>query len=95
MACKASEFIKVLESWVGRKESDGSHKVIIDIYNRWRPLPRGYKVSYKDAWCATGLSAAAIETGATDICPIECGCGEMVKIAQKMGIWIENENRQD
>lgn len=90
---KASELIKVLQSWVGKKEKDGSHKVIIDIYNGRKPLPRNYKVTYKDSWCATAMGALAIQCNATDIIPIECSCGEMIKLAQKMGIWVENENR--
>ena len=31
-------------AWLGRKESDGSHKQIIDVYNAHKPLARGYKV---------------------------------------------------
>lgn len=92
MAAKASELRKVLQGWVGRNEKDGTHKVIIDTYNNRTPRPRGYKVTYKDAWCATTMSAAAIVCGATDICPIECSCNEIIKLAKKMGIWIENEN---
>ena len=47
----ASEIVKQAQAWVGRKESDGSHKLIIDIYNSHEPLARGYKVKYDDAWC--------------------------------------------
>lgn len=89
----ASAVVSLMESWVGKKESDGSHKSIIDIYNSYKPHPRGYKVKYTDSWCATTVSAAAIKLGYTDIIPIECGCGEMIELAKKMGIWIENENR--
>lgn len=90
---KSSELIKVLQSWVGKKEKDGSHKSIIDLYNSNKPLPRGYKVKYNDAWCATTMGAAAIQCKATDIIPIECSCGKMIEIAKRMGIWVENENR--
>ena len=90
---KASELVRVAQSWVGKKESDGSHKAIIDIYNGHKPLARGYKVKYTDAWCATTMSALAIACKATDIIPLECGCGEMIKLAKNMGIWVENENR--
>ena len=31
-------------AWLGCKESDGSHKKIIDVYNAHKPLARGYKV---------------------------------------------------
>ena len=92
MACTAKEIVKQMESWIGRKESDGSHKKIIDIYNSHTPRARGYKLKYTDAWCAGTVSAAAIACKATDICPIEVGCGKMIDLAKKMGIWVENEN---
>lgn len=93
MACTAKQFIDLLNSWVGRNEKDGTHKMIIDLYNSKTPRARGYKVTYKDAWCMTTLAAAVIKLAATDICPIECSCNEAIKLAKKMGIWIENENR--
>ena len=80
-------------SWIGCKESDGSHKKIIDLYNAYKPLPRGYVVKYTDAWCATFVSACAIACGYLDIIPRECSCQQMIEIAKKWGIWIENENR--
>ena len=33
-------------SYIGCKESNGSHKKIIDLYNSHKPLARGYKVTY-------------------------------------------------
>ena len=48
-------------SWVGYNEADGSFKDIVDIYNADKPLARGYKVKYTDEWCATFVSACAIE----------------------------------
>lgn len=84
--------LKQAQKWLGRKESDGSHKVIIDTYNGHKPLARGYKVKYTDAWCATFVSAVAIAVGYTDIIPTECGCEEMIKLFQKMGCWVEDDN---
>lgn len=78
--------------WLGYNEYDGSHKEIINIYNAHRPLPRGYKVQYTDHWCATFVSAVAIKAGATDLIPVECGCQEMIELAKKMGIWIEDDS---
>lgn len=89
----ASEMIKLAKSWVGKKESDGSHKSIIDIYNAHKPLARGYKVKYTDSWCATTISALAIKLGYTDIIPTECSCQQMIELCKAKGIWIENENR--
>lgn len=83
--------VNVVVGWLGRKESDGSHKAIIDIYNAHKPLARGYKVKYTDAWCATTLSAAAIVAGMTDIIPTECGCSAMIELFKKLGSWQEND----
>ena len=85
------QVISQARSWLGKKESDGSHKEIIDVYNSHKPLARGYAVTYTDAWCATFVSAVAIKCGLTDIIPTECGCGQMIALFQKLGEWIEND----
>ena len=59
-------------SYLGCKESNGSHKKIIDLYNSHKPLARGYAVKYTDEWCATFVSAVSIACGMTDIMPTEC-----------------------
>lgn len=87
----ADKFTDQMRAWVGRNEADGSHRAIIDIYNGHKPLARGYKVKYTDAWCAATVSAAAISCGYTDIIPIECSCQRMIQLAQGMGIWVEND----
>lgn len=92
MSCTRKQFVTQMQSWIGLKESDGSHRQIIDIYNTIRPLPRGYKLTYWDAWCAGGVSAAAKACNATDIIPAECGCPSMIALAQKMGIWVEADD---
>ena len=81
-----------INSWLGCHEGDATHKHIIDTYNSQKPLPRGYKVKYTDAWCATTVSAAAIEVGYTDIIPTECSCNQMISLLQKMGIWVEDDS---
>ena len=86
-----AKVVEVAKSWYGCKESNGSHKPIIDLYNSCKPLARGYAVKYTDAWCATFVSAVAIKAGLTDIIPRECGCGEYIKLAKNMGIWVEND----
>ena len=92
MGTTREQIIKQAQSWLGCKESDGTHKPIIDTYNAHTPLARGYKMRYTDAWCATFVSACAIKCGATDIIPTECGCGEMIKLMQAKGIWVEADN---
>ena len=89
----ASKVVSQAQAWVGLKESNGSHKQIIDVYNSHKPLARGYAVKYTDAWCATFVSAVAIKLGYTDLIPCECSCPKMITLMQNMGIWVENENR--
>lgn len=91
MSCTRKEYVAQLQSWVGMKESNGSHKKIIDIYNTLNPLPVGYKLKYTDSWCAGTVSAAAQVCKATDIIPTECSCPRMIIKAQRMGIWVEND----
>lgn len=83
--------VDIAVSWYGRKETDGSHRVIIDTYNGHAPLARGYKVKYTDSWCATFGSAVAIAAGYTDIIPTECGCGQMIALFQALNRWVEND----
>ena len=83
--------VGIMQGWVGLKRSDRSHAPIIDTYNRHTPRPRGYKVSYTDAYCATTTSAAAIKAGFTDIIPVECSCYYLIEKAKAMGIWQEND----
>ena len=80
------------EQFLGCKESDGSHKKIIDIYNGHKPLARSYKVKYTDAWCATYVSAVSILCGYTDIMFTECGCGAMIQLYQNAGRWQERDD---
>lgn len=93
MAKTASAIIAQARAWVGKKEADGTHKSIIDVYNSHKPLARGYKVKYTDAWCATFVSAVAIKCGATDIIPTECGCGQMIALFKNLGEWNESDSR--
>lgn len=84
--------VKTAKKYLGYKESDGSHRAIVDRYNAHKPLARGYKVRYTDAWCATFVSAVAIELGLTDIMPTECGCGQMIQLYYALGRWKESDS---
>lgn len=84
----ADDILNIFRSWIGKNEADGSHREIIDLYNGHRPLARGYKVGYRDAWCATTVSAAFIKAGAVDLIGgTECGVGEQVALFKAAGIW--------
>lgn len=86
-----AKVVGIAQKYVGCKESDGSHRKIIDLYNSHKPLARGYPVKYTDAWCSTFASAVAIEAGLTDIIPTECGCGKHIELFKKLGSWEEND----
>ena len=84
--------VSTAKKYMGCKESDGSHKQFVDRYNSFRPLPRNHRMTYSAAWCATFVSAIAIECGITDIMPVECGCGYMISRYKALGRWREDEN---
>lgn len=79
------------ETYLGTKESDGSHKNMIDLYNQQSELPRGYSVTYEDSWCAVFGSIIALEQELTDIIPVECSCEQQITLFQTSGNWIEED----
>lgn len=87
----ANDVLNVYRGWLGYNEADGTHRKIVDLYNSFLPHPRGYALSYSDAWCDATASAAFIKLGATDLIGgIECGVEEHVKLFKAKGIWIED-----
>ena len=86
------DFVLNLASrYLGCKTGDQQERELVDIYNKYTPKSRPAKVGYKDAWCATFVSAIEIIANYADITPIECGCGEMVALAKGMGIYHGRE----
>lgn len=85
------QIVDQAKSWVGRKEADGTHRVIIDVYNSIYPLPRGYRMTYTDPWCATFVSACAQVWGLTGIIFPECGCAPMIQLYKQHGRWMEDD----
>ena len=79
------------KSWIGRKEADGSHQEIINVYNRITPRPRGYKLQYSDAWCAGFVSAVGAACGLTAYIYPECSCPQMIELYKKAGRWMEDD----
>lgn len=84
-------YVNTAKSYLNFSEASGKHRQIIDLYNSMSPLPRGYRVTYTDAWCATFVSAMAIKCKMTDIIPRECGCYYQVEAFKKMNRWMEND----
>ena len=91
MAKYAKNVVAQAQAWLGKNETDGSHREIIDVYNSHKPLARGYKVTYTDPWCATFVSAVAVKLGYTDIIPTECSCTRMIELLKNIGAWVEDD----
>lgn len=91
MSFDRNKIIEVMNMWVGASTGSNMHKNILNIYNSFRPLPRGYKMKTSDAWCAATVSAAAIACGYTDIIPPECSCTKMIELLKAKGEWEEND----
>lgn len=93
MAFYRTSVVEQAKRWLGCKESNGTHKKIIDVYNAHKPLARNYKVKYIDSWCATFVSAVAIVLEYTEIIPTECSCNQMIALFKKLGAWDESDAR--
>ena len=86
----AQDVLNVMRSWIGYSEANRKFRQIIDLYNSYLPLARGYAVQYTDEWCDTAVSAAAIQAGCVDLIGTECGCEKHIEIFKEKGIWIED-----
>jgi len=83
--------VDYLAQYVGIKEGSVEHKAILAVLNN-SGLCKRYKMTVNDAWCATAVSAAYIASRLADIFPcVECSCGNMIELARKAGIWVEND----
>lgn len=79
-------------SLLGIKEGTVEHKRIVDTYNAKLPkLPRGYKLSYNDPWCAATMTYIGIVLGITDIILPECSCSAMIELYKRKGRWMEDD----
>ena len=77
-------------AWLGRKEADGSHKEIIDLYNKNR-LPDTYAMSYADPWCAAFVSAVGMACGLRDVILPHVNCDGMIASYRLAGCWVEDD----
>lgn len=84
--------VDTINGWNGAVKGDTIHHAIIDTYNTIKPLPRKVRMSYTMDWCAATVSAAFQAAGLIDLIPPECSCGEMMRGAQAMGIWVEDDS---
>ena len=76
--------------WVGATKGSAKHLDILEVYNNYRPLARGYKVQVKDAYCATTVSAAYIRAGIAKYTGTECGVEKYTIVAVLILMVITN-----
>lgn len=75
------------KSWYGRKEEDGSHKEIIDVYNEAARRLGLYIMSYEAPWCAAYITACAWKCGLTDVIAPSASCESMINWYKARGLW--------
>lgn len=83
--------VNYLTKYLGIREGSAEHKAILATFNNSGLCTR-YKMTTRDAWCATAVSAAFIASGLTSIFPcVECSCGNVIALAKKAEIWVEDD----
>lgn len=80
-----AHYIATATSYLGSYEGSGGHHEIVDIYNTIVPLPRGYRLTYSDDWCAGFVSAVAKKAGLLSIIFAECSCTRMGNLFNAVG----------
>lgn len=86
------KYVNVIIGWLGMSKAKQTHRPIVDLYNTIRPLPRGYKLTYNDAYCAATVSAAAQYLDLTNIIFPACDTGNMINAYKKVGRWVEDDS---
>lgn len=81
-------------SFEGVKQNSKKHKNIVDSYNKIEPLPRGYKATYTDSWCAIFVSYILHESGAVNA-PYECSVPVMYATAKAKNQIVNNPEIDD
>jgi len=85
------KYVNLARSKVGAVQGDDTHRAIVDMYNTYKPLPRGHKLTYTEPWCAGNASSLAIEAELTTIIPVECSCNNQIAAFKAKGRWQEDD----
>lgn len=89
-----NQLIKTAESYLGTKQGQSLHKLIINTFNKVKP--DGWAMTYSAPWCAAFASACAIETfgvsKAKKYFPLSANCGTIITRAKSLGIWVESDS---
>ena len=88
-----NQLVKTAESYLGTKQGQSLHKLIINTFNKVKP--DGWAMTYSAPWCAAFASGIAIDTFGVDKAkkyfPLSANCGTIIRKAQNMGIWNESD----
>ena len=84
--------VSIISSWEGYTRGSSGHLKILNIYNSYTPLARGYALTQSDAWCAGTVSATWIEAGIAEYTGTECSCTAFINIAKSKDYWTENDD---
>ena len=87
---------KVLDTadkYLGLEEGGSLHQDIVDTFNSTGLCSR-YKLTLKDSWCISFVCAILVKAGYTSVAKdfYECSCENAVKLADKAGIWVEDDD---
>lgn len=89
-----NQLVKTAESYLGTKQGQSLHKLIINTFNKVKP--DGWSMTYSAPWCAAFASACAIETfgisKAKKYFPLSANCGTIITRAKSLGIWVESDS---
>ena len=87
----AQKVVDIAMKYLGCTQGSAKQKELIRIFNTVKP--QGYTASWRDPWCAEAWSAWQIEAGNTSKqVPLSANCGQIIRDAQKLGIWIEKDS---
>ena len=62
------------------------------VYNSLKPLPVGYQLSKKDAWCAAFVTVVGMMLEISGVILPECSCSRMIEKYRKAGRWMEADD---
>lgn len=80
--------LDMARSHLGIKQWSASHKALVVAYNRVKPLPAGYRVTYADHWCDVFVTVMFDKCGLSNLIGRECGVQRHINIFKNKGIWL-------
>ena len=85
-------YVDTFRSYYGAEQGSAQHKELLDYYNINPNLPRGYRMTVNDPWCAATVSAIGIRLGLEGVVFPECSCGKMIDLYKAAGRWVEADD---